>query len=425
MKAEIITIGTEILLGQTVDTNSAWLGSSLAGIGLDVHRIISIPDTPEAIENALDSILESTNWIFITGGLGPTKDDLTKGVLTRYFGDELVFRSDIYAHIRDLFSKMGRLPNILNKEQALFPKSAKFISNSRGTAQSMLWDHNGKKYVSLPGVPYEMIGIMEDNILPHIKDGQKTFLESRYFMIQGIPESELASRLQKWEETLESPLSIAYLPSPGLVKLRLTCRGKIDSAQVLLNKLDQGSEEIRKILGDDIYAERLIGIEEVISELLKKSNQTLATAESFTGGSIAAKLVSISGASKFFKGSVVAYSNEIKISELEVSKSSLLKYGAVSRPVAIQMSQNVKEKYNSDWSISTTGFAGEDPSGELPEGTIWIAISGPGVEWAKKFNMGSNRNRTISKSTLTALNQLRIFLRNQDLDGWEKTVYSN
>lgn len=415
MKAEIITIGTEILLGQTLDTNSAFLGSSLAGIGIDVHRIISIADSPEAIENALDSVLESTNWVFITGGLGPTKDDLTKGVLTRYFDDELVFRSDIYEHIRDFFSKMGRSPNILNKEQALFPKSAKFISNSRGTAQSMLWDHNGRKYISLPGVPYEMIGIMEDNILPYIKKSQKTFLESRYFMVQGVPESELASRLQEWEDNLESPLSIAYLPSPGLVKLRLTCRGKINSSSELLKKLDQESEKIRKILGDDIYAERLIDIEEVIAELLIKSNQTLATAESFTGGSIAAKVISISGASKFFKGSIVAYSNEIKISELGVVKSDLLKLGAVSKTVAIQMSRGIKEKYNSDWSISTTGFAGNDPSGKLPVGTIWISISGPGVEWAKKFTMGSNRNRTISKSTLTALNQLRVFLKNQDL----------
>jgi nicotinamide-nucleotide amidase len=234
-------------------------------------------------------------------------------------------------------------------------------------------------------------------------------------MVQGIPESELASRLQEWEDNLESPLSIAYLPSPGLVKLRLTCRGKINSSSELLNKLDQESVKIRKILGDDIYAERLIGIEEVIADLMTKSNQTLTTAESFTGGSIAAKIISISGASKFFKGSIVAYSNEIKISELGVVKSDLLKLGAVSKAVAIQMSRGIKEKYNSDWSISTTGFAGNDPSGKFPVGTIWISISGPGVEWAKKFTMGSNRNRTISKSTLTALNQLRIFLKNQDL----------
>ena len=227
--------------------------------------------------------------------------------------------------------------------------------------------------------------------------------------------SQVCRRLQEWEDNLESPLSIAYLPSPGLVKLRLTCRGKINSSSELLKKLDQESEKIREILGDDIYAERLVGIEKVIADLLTESNQTLTTAESFTGGSIAAKLISISGASKFFKGSVVAYSNEIKISELGVVKSDLLKLGAVSKTVAIQMSRGIREKYNSDWSISTTGFAGNDPSSKLSVGTIWISISGPGVEWAKKFTMGSNRNRTISKSTLTALNQLRIFLKNQDL----------
>lgn len=410
MKAEIITIGTEILLGQTVDTNSAWLGKALSEVGVEVQRVISISDSADAIIKTLDEILLDTNWVIITGGLGPTKDDITKKVLAKYFNDELVYRPEIFEHIKDLFSRMGRVPNSLNKEQAYFPKKANILSNTRGTAQCMLWEHNEVKYISLPGVPYEMKGIAEDHILPRMVEEQAHFIENRYFIVQGIPESDLALKLIKWEGALTESLSFAYLPSPGLVKLRLTCRGRIEDSDRLLKELDSQSIQIRGILGEDIFTESLRGIEYVISDLFKKSGQTLATAESFTGGNIAAKITSVPGSSEYFKGSVVAYSNEIKISELGVDGNEINLNGPVSETVALQMANGIKSKYKTDWSISTTGYAGPTGGQGCAAGTVFLAIVGPQVSWVKRFSMGSNRKRTILKSCLAIFNQLRLMI---------------
>lgn len=410
MKAEIITIGTEILLGQTVDTNSAWLGKALSEVGVEVQRVISISDNSDAIIKTLDEILSDTNWVIITGGLGPTKDDITKKVLAKYFNDELVYRPEIFEHIKDLFSRMGRVPNSLNKEQAYFPKKANILNNTRGTAQCMLWEHNEVKYISLPGVPYEMKGIVKDHILPKMVEQQDYFIENRYFLVQGIPESDLALRLTNWEGSLTESLSLAYLPSPGLVKLRLTCRGGIENSDRLLKELDSQSIQIREILGKDIFTESLRGIEYIISELFKKSGQTLATAESFTGGNIAAKITSVPGSSEFFKGSVVAYSNEIKILELGVNDNEINLNGPVSETVALQMANGIKSKYQVDWSIATTGYAGPIGGQGEAAGTVWLAILGPQVSWVKKFSMGINRERTISKSCLEILNELRLLM---------------
>ena len=410
MKAEIITIGTEILLGHTVDTNSAWLGKSLSEVGVEVQRVTSISDNADAIIKTLDEILPSTNWVIITGGLGPTKDDITKKVLVKYFNDELIYRPEIFEHIKDLFSRMGRVPNLLNKEQAYFPKKAKVFPNKRGTAQCMLWEYNEVKYISLPGVPFEMEGIVEDYILPRMIKEQDHFIENRYFLVQGIPESDLALKLTNWEAALTETFSLAYLPSPGLVKLRLTCRGRIEDSDSLFKELESQSIQIREILGKDIFTESLRSLEYVISDLFKKSGQTLATAESFTGGNIAAKITSVPGSSEFFKGSVVAYSNEIKIKELGVDDNEIILNGPVSEIVALQMANGIKSKYEVDWSISTTGYAGPTGGQGVTAGTVWLAIVGPDVSWVKKFSMGSNRERTISKSCLVIFNQLRLLI---------------
>ncbi len=411
MKAEIITIGTEILIGQTIDTNSAWLGRVFSDVGIEVQRITTVPDSSKAIVDSLKNIFHDTKWVIITGGLGPTNDDITKKVLTDYFDDELVYRPEIYTHIENLFKKMGKLPNMLNKDQAYFPKSAICIENSLGTAQAMLWERDKKSYISMPGVPFEMKAITNDYILPRMSSVQDILLEHRYFLIQGIPESDLALRLYDWERNLPKQIALAYLPSPGLVKLRLTCKGFLRDTSELLKELDNHSIILRGILGNDIFTEDIRGMEYLVSDLLRKAGETLSTAESFTGGSLSAKLTSVEGASDVFKGSVIAYSNEIKISDLNVDRDELLINGAVTRLVATQMANGIKKKYSSDWSIATTGYTGASSDSDNPSGTVWLAISGPGIEWSKKYFMGPGRERITSKSCLAVLNQLRIFLK--------------
>ena len=380
MKAEIITIGTEILIGQTIDTNSAWLGRVFSDVGIEVQRITTVPDSSKAIVDSLKNIFHDTKWVIITGGLGPTNDDITKKVLTDYFDDELVYRPEIYTHIENLFKKMGKLPNMLNKDQAYFPKSAICLENSLGTAQAMLWERDKKSYISMPGVPFEMKAITNDYILPRMSSVQDILLEHRYFLIQGIPESDLALRLYDWERNLPKQIALAYLPSPGLVKLRLTCKGFLRDTFELLKELDNHSIILRGILGNDIFTEDIRGMEYLVSDLLRKAGETLSTAESFTGGSLSAKLTSVEGASDVFKGSVIAYSNEIKISDLNVDRDELLINGAVTRLVATQMANGIKKKYSSDWSIATTGYTGASSDSDNPSGTVWLAISGPGIE---------------------------------------------
>jgi len=415
MRAEIITIGTEILLGQTVDSNSAWMGQRLSEVGVEVQRITSISDQPSAIVAALDAVLPSTQWVLITGGLGPTKDDLTKHVLTDYFEDRLEYLPEIFEHIEALFAKMGRVPNALNRPQADFPVKAELLHNAMGTAQGMLWTEHGRRYVSMPGVPYEMKHILETAVLPLMRAEQAEIHVHRYFVVQGIPESDLALRIADWESALPEGISLAYLPSPGVVKLRLSAHVASEGEQAMRAQMDQEAAALKVLLGADCYAEDLLPLEVVVGELLKAAGQTVATAESCTGGSIAARLTSIPGSSAYLIGGVVAYSNTVKEQQLGVRKADLLVHGAVSEPVVRQMAEGVRKRLKTDWALATSGVAGPDGGSEAkPVGTVWIALAGPNGTWSKNFSMGLNRSRTVEKSVLAALDALR-----RALDGGE------
>jgi nicotinamide-nucleotide amidase len=388
VQAEIIAIGTELLLGQTIDTNSAWIGERLAELGVTLRRKTVVADIPDDVRAALNSVLPETRWVLITGGLGPTKDDLTKSVLNEYFGGTLAFHPDVYAHIEAMFARMGRVPGPLNRGQAELPNG-------------MMFHRDGVRFVSMPGVPYEMKHLMEVHVLPRMRAESDAHIAHRFFMVQGIPESELAARIGDWESTLSKGLSLAYLPSPGIVKLRLTAR--TESADE--------AEGLRSVLGSDIFSEDWKTIEEVVGERLAAAGQTVATAESCTGGSIAALLTRVPGSSRYMLGGIVAYANEIKVRTLGVNEADLLMHGAVSESVVRAMARGARKRFGADWGVASSGVAGPDGgSAEKPVGTVWLAVSGPGIEWAARFQMGDHRERTVRKSVLEVLNRLRGFL---------------
>lgn len=409
MQAEVIAIGTELLLGQTVDSNSAWIGERLAELGVTLRRKTVVADRVDDVLAALNAVMADTQWVIITGGLGPTKDDLTKGILNDFFEGRLVYHPEIYRHIEALFARMGRIPGVLNREQAEIPDVCEWLPNAVGTAPGMLFERQGQRFVSIPGVPFEMKHIMESHVLPRIMAESDAHIEHRFFMVQGIPESELAERMVDWESSLAEGLSLAYLPSPGIVKLRLTARTATDDAAHLL--LEQASASLRTLLGRDIFAENILSIEEVVGDLLKACGQTVATAESCTGGSIAALLTRIPGSSQYVQGGIVAYANEAKIQLLGVTESDLVQHGAVSDPVVRAMARGARQRLNADWGLASSGIMGPDGgSAAKPLGTVWLAVSGPGVDWAARFQMGEHRERSVRKSVLEVLGRLRGFL---------------
>ena len=409
MQAEVIAIGTELLLGQTIDSNSAWIGERLAELGVTLRRKTVVADRLDDVLAALNAVMADTQWVIITGGLGPTRDDLTKGILNDYFGGRLVYHPEIYRHIEALFARMGRVPGALNREQAEIPDVCEWLPNAVGTAPGMLFERQGQRFVSIPGVPFEMKHIMESHVLPRIRAESDAHIEHRFFMVQGIPESELAERMVDWESSLAEGLSLAYLPSPGIVKLRLTARTATDHAAHVL--LEQASASLRTLLGRDIFAENILSIEEVVGELLKASGQTVATAESCTGGSIAALLTRIPGSSQYVQGGIVAYANEAKIQLLGVPEADLVQHGAVSDPVVRAMARGARQRLNADWGLASSGIMGPDGgSAAKPLGTVWLAVSGPGVDWAARFQMGDHRERSVRKSVLEVLVRLRGFL---------------
>ncbi len=409
MQAEVIAIGTELLLGQTIDSNSAWIGERLAELGVTLRRKTVVADRLDDVLAALNAVMADTQWVIITGGLGPTRDDLTKGILNDYFGGRLVYHPEIYRHIEALFARMGRVPGALNREQAEIPDVCEWLPNAVGTAPGMLFERQGQRFVSIPGVPFEMKHIMESHVLPRIRAESDAHIEHRFFMVQGIPESELAERMVDWESSLAEGLSLAYLPSPGIVKLRLTARTATDHAAHLL--LERASASLRTLLGRDIFAENILSIEEVVGELLKASGQTVATAESCTGGSIAALLTRIPGSSQYVQGGIVAYANEAKIQLLGVPEADLVQHGAVSDPVVRAMARGARQRLNADWGLASSGIMGPDGgSAAKPLGTVWLAVSGPGVDWAARFQMGDHRERSVRKSVLEVLGRLRGFL---------------
>lgn len=410
MKAELITIGDEILIGQIVDTNSAWMAEQLNLIGVNVVQISSISDGAEQIKIALDQALSRADIILITGGLGPTKDDITKKTLAEYFDDELVTDQSVVEHIERLFARFGKTITDLNRKQADLPSKCIALKNRQGTAPGMWFDHQRKVVVSMPGVPYEMKGLMKDEVLPRITESADLpVIVHRTVLTTGIGESWLSDKIEGWEVNLPSFVKLAYLPSPGRVRLRLSASGS--DRNELMAAVDTAIGELKSMIGHLIYGEDTDSLQEVVGQLLLERKATVSTAESCTGGSIAGAITSVSGASVYFLGSIVSYDNEVKIGQLGVKPETLDAVGAVSEEVVCQMAEGVKSRLKTDYSIATSGIAG--PAGgteEKPVGTVWIAVSGPKGTQAKKFLFGDVRERNISRSVTAALNMLRIEL---------------
>jgi nicotinamide-nucleotide amidase len=407
MQAEIIAIGDEILIGQTIDTNSTFIAAQLNAQGIKVWQKKVIADTEEAIISALETLHPETRYVFMTGGLGPTKDDITKTTLLHYFGGEMEFRKEVYEQILKLFAGFNREPKEVHRLQAYVPNTAVTIVNEEGTAPGMRFEKEGRFYFSTPGVPYETEHLVADKIVPWIVETQ---LEGKIYhktlITQGLGESEIAEQLEEWEENLPVALKLAYLPSPGLVRLRLT--GQSIDKQKSTALVEEGIEAMRDILGDVVFGEDASSLEEIVGLSLSKRRLTLACAESCTGGYISHLITSIPGSSEYFLGGITAYSNSLKEQLLGVKPSSIEKFGAVSEQVALEMAEGIRNKTNSDFAVATTGVAG--PGGgseEKPVGTVWIAIAGPDGSKARKFHLGSNRQRNIRRGALTSLGLLR------------------
>ena len=411
MKVELISIGDELLIGQTVNTNASWIGEQLALRGANIGIGVTIRDTKEAIVSALDQAMGRSDVIIITGGLGPTKDDITKYTLAEYFNSKLVINEEVLTRVKAFFEIRGREMLDVNIQQASLPELATILKNEVGTASGMWFEDQGRVVISLPGVPYEMKHILLNEVFEKLfgKFGiQELF--SKTIMFQGIGESYLADEISEIEEDLaENNIGLAYLPSTGMLRLRFTCISTNKNVQMV----DDAIEKIKIALPKHLFGNDNKSLSEVVGEILVGKNKTLGTVESCTGGGVAKEIVRIAGSSEYFEGSIVSYSNELKADLVGVDKNLIHNFGAVSEEVVIQMALKGLEKLNVDYCISTSGIAG--PTGdtlEKPVGLVWIAIAGPEGVKAHRFLFGSNRERNIQSTVLTALNLLRCELLN-------------
>ncbi|MBN2347825.1 MAG: competence/damage-inducible protein A [Bacteroidales bacterium] len=403
MNAEIITIGDEILIGQIVDSNSAFIANQLNEAGIKVKRIFSISDNKEDIIHAINNAFTDCDLVLITGGLGPTNDDITKHTLAEYFNSKLVRNPEVLAHIEDLLGRRGVQIIERNIQQADLPDNCRIINNIYGTAAGMWFEKNNKILVSMPGVQYEMREMMTNYIIPTlIKEHNLPVILHKTVLTYGLPESVMAEKIKNWENQLPEDIKLAYLPSPGILKLRLSAYG--NNLQFLSNLVNKTLMGLQKIIPDNIFGYDNDRLEQLIGGLLQKNKTTCATAESCTGGRIAELITAVPGASRYFKGSVVAYSNDVKTSVLNVNQQHLEKFGAVSKEVVIEMAEGVKHLLLTDYAIATSGIAGPDGgTQEKPVGTVWIAVASPGATIAQKFQMGEHRGRNIEKSAIAAL----------------------
>jgi len=408
MKAEIITIGDEILIGQIVDTNSQWIGTELNKIGVSVYQISSIQDDKEHILAALKEAEQRVDIVILTGGLGPTKDDITKHTIASYFNDHLELNNDVVTHIKELFQKYKIPFGESNRLQGMLPTKASVLKNLYGTAPGMWFHENNTVFVSLPGVPNEMKGLMKYEVLPKIqKQFKLPFIVHKTIMTYGQGESVVAERIEEFENNLPSFVKLAYLPNYGRVRLRLTAKG--DDKSILEKAIDEQIEKLYTLIPDIISGFDEGGkLEDKIGTLLKNSNKTLATAESLTGGKIAATIVSVAGSSAYFKGSIVAYSVELKQSLLNVSKATIESNTVVSKEVAKEMVVGVQEKLKTDYAIAVTGNAGPTTDhNDISVGVVFIAIASGKEVLVEEFNFGKPRGRVIDKTVNKALEMLQ------------------
>ena len=408
MLAEIITIGDEILIGQIVDTNSAFLGKEFNKVGISIYQITSIQDDKAHILKALKEAEENADIIIITGGLGPTKDDITKHTLCQYFNDSLVEDKAVLANVEQIFSKYNRPLLDVNKQQALVPSKCKVLMNHNGTAPGMWLEKNGKVFVSLPGVPYEMKALISDQVIPElIKQFKFPYIEHKTILTYGLGESALAERIEAWENHLPRFIKLAYLPSLGRVRMRLS--GKSFDKTELENEIQN---QVNLLLPqiEDVFVgyEEDESIEAVIGKQLTEKGKTVAVAESCTGGHIAKSFTANAGASAYFKGSVVSYATESKVNILKVSAEDIKTHSVVSKVVAETMAKNVRRLFNSDYAISTTGNAGPSKGDSDAEvGTVWIAIATKDNVYSEVFNFGNHREKVIVRATNKAFEMLQ------------------
>ena len=432
MPAEIISIGDEILIGQITNTNAQWMAQQLNLIGISVSRLTTVGDNREDMLSVLKEAQARANIILITGGLGPTSDDITKPVLCEFFNTKLVFNETCFEDVKFQFESRGiKMPEV-NRGQAEVPENCTPIRNKNGTAPGLFFEIQASDkskdkplptadcqlFVSLPGVPYEMKAMMEEFVLPELKKRyQKTFILHKTVHTQGIGESTLSEKIKPWEDSLaEKGIKLAYLPSPGQVKLRLSVTG--DNEKRIAKDVDEKIAALRNVIPEYIFAIEEYGkepetLEKIIGEILRSKKKTLAVAESCTGGYIGHLITSISGSSDYFNGGIIAYADEIKMNVLKVDESTLNAKGAVSKEIAEQMSDGVRKRLKADFGIATTGIAG--PTGgtdEKPVGTVWISVATADKVISEKFNFGNNRERNIRRASLSALNMLRTVLEN-------------
>ncbi len=404
MNAIIITIGDEILMGQILDTNAQYIARRLTEIGVEVVEELSIPDKREEIYETVDYAMQEADLILVTGGLGPTKDDVTKKVLAEYFGSRLVFNPQAMEWLEELLRNRNLPMNENNKSQAFLPDNCRILHNFKGTASGMWFEKGWKSLISMPGVPFEMEHLMDTYVIPDLKAKYPHLqLEYRMLKVYDVPESQLAQHLETWENALGDGLRLAYLPSPGLVKLRITAKGEA------VKHLEDTYESLKKILEGMRYVEGEDALEKQIGDMLRRKGVTVATAESCTGGEIAHMITSVPGSSAYFKGSVVSYANEVKVNVLGVQAADLEREGAVSETVVLQMAEGVKKLMHTDYAVSTSGVAGPDGgTPEKPVGTVWIGVATPDKTFARKFVFSFTRERNIAKAAVKALELLMM-----------------
>lgn len=409
--ASIITIGDELLIGQVIDTNSAWMAQELNKIGIPVRRRVAVGDQWDEIWQAIEEESQKASIILITGGLGPTADDITKPLLCQYFGGKMIMHQPTLDHITHIFESILKRPMIeRNRKQAEVPDNCTVLKNEKGTAPGMLFKKDGKIFVSVPGVPHEMKWLMKQEVLPMLPTLFKTaHLEHRTLLTAGIGESFLAERIMAEENALPSHIKLAYLPNYGMVRLRLTASGF--DKEALLKEIDFHFNILKQAVGEYLIVDKDIPMEQVVGNLLIANNATVSTAESCTGGYIAHLLTSKSGASAYYKGSIVSYANEIKQHILKVSDDILVQYGAVSEETVTQMAKECLHLMQTDYAIAVSGIMGPDGGTEdKPVGTVWVAVANKKETRTKLFQFRYDRERNISLTATNALNFLRMLI---------------
>ena len=414
MKAEIITIGDEILIGQIVDTNAAYIAQRLNAVGFVVNERSSVGDRAEQIVRSIEQSLERSDVVITTGGLGPTKDDITKTTLARMFGGGMRCDSRVEEHVRTMLAARNIEFNELNRSQALVPESCEVLFNAHGTAPGMWFEREGKVVISLPGVPFEMRHLMEDEVLPRLKSRfSLRQIVHRTMITAGIAESMLAARIAEWEDALPEYLHLAYLPSPNIVRLRLSAY-EVDG-EAIEREIEEQFRMLEKLISENVVGYENATMQEQVHRLLVESGKTLAVAESCTGGSIAAKFTAMAGASAYLLCGVVAYANEAKSNILGVDASLIEKYGAVSEQVARAMAEGARHISGADFAVATTGIAG--PTGgtaEKPVGTVWFAVASERGTEAMMRISGTDRGQIIDRATAYAIEFLRNHIKAQN-----------